>query len=160
MFPEGVGSSCGSEVHLKEFDAVAAVLRPLCPTTPVDAEGFIKISIPLTHGTPVSLRPNVELVVADCSKFLLVRSPAEPESAPISTSLVYGRDNVPFEGSCVVRLLVVRCSSEDVVELSQRVLNFNEFWSMDQTICPSRALFPLRLCNRLSSLLTVLSSRE
>ena len=28
MFPEGVGSSCGSEVLVKEFDVP---LRPLCP---------------------------------------------------------------------------------------------------------------------------------
>ena len=42
MCPGRVGSSYGSEVHVNEFDAVAAVLRPLCPTTPVDVEGFIE----------------------------------------------------------------------------------------------------------------------
>ena len=34
MFPEGVGSSCGSEVHVKEFDV-----------QPVDAEGLIEFPV-------------------------------------------------------------------------------------------------------------------
>ena len=43
MCPGSVGSSCGSEVHVKEFDAVEEVLRPLGQTMLVDAEGFIEV---------------------------------------------------------------------------------------------------------------------
>ena len=70
MFPEGVGSSCGNEVHVKEFDV-----------PPVDAEGFIEFRSLWYFGIPVSLQPSVELDVAHCSEFLLGRDQAEPESA-------------------------------------------------------------------------------
>ena len=70
MFPEGVGSSCGSEVHVKEVDV-----------PPVDAEGLIEFRSLWYFGIPVSLQPSVELDVAHCAEFLLGRGGAELESA-------------------------------------------------------------------------------
>ena len=48
VFLEGVGSSCGSEVHVKEFDV------PL-----VDAEGLVEFRSLWYFGIPVSLQPSV-----------------------------------------------------------------------------------------------------
>ena len=70
MFPEGVRSSCGNEVHVKEFDV-----------PPVDAEELIEYRSLGYFGIPVSLHPSFELDVAHCSEFLLGRDQAEPESA-------------------------------------------------------------------------------
>ena len=70
MFREGVGSSCGSEVHVKEFDV-----------PPVDAEGLIEFRSLWYFGIPASLQPSVELDVAHCAEFPLGRGRAEPESA-------------------------------------------------------------------------------
>ena len=45
-----------NEVHVNEFDAVAEVLRPLCPTTLVDAERFIEFRSPWYLGYPYLFR--------------------------------------------------------------------------------------------------------
>ena len=73
-------SSCGSDLRVKEFDAVVEVLRPLCPTTLVDGRVH-RISVSVVFGMFVFLQPSVELEVALCSVFCRRRSRAEPESA-------------------------------------------------------------------------------
>ena len=61
--------SCGSDLRVKEFDAVAEVLRPLCPTTLVDGRVH-RLSVSVIFGISVFLQPSVELEVAPCSVFL------------------------------------------------------------------------------------------
>ena len=77
MFPE-VGSSCKSEVHVKEFDVP---LRLSCPARLWTRKGSSNFDLCGIFGIPVSLQPSVELDVAHCADFLLGRARAEPESA-------------------------------------------------------------------------------
>ena len=104
LYPGGVGTLV--EVISASIDAVAQVLRPLCPSTLVDGRVH-RISVSVVVGSSVFLQPSVEL-----------------------------------------RLLLVRCSSEDVVELSQRVLNFDEsgLWTKQS---------PLQGCCLLCSFATI-----
>ena len=75
--------SCGSEVHVKEFDAVGAVLRPFVSYYACGRGRIHRISFSVVSGIPVSRRPSVELEVAHCAEFLLRRGRSEPESAQL-----------------------------------------------------------------------------
>ena len=108
-------NSCGSELRVKEFDAVAEVLRPLCPTTLVDGRVH-RTSVSVVFGLSVFLQPSVELEVAPCSVFL-----------------------------------------RSIVELSQRVLNFDEsgVWT-GQSVLRGTVVDAVQGCSWLNSVLEVL----
>ena len=80
MYPGGVGT-------LVEVDSASQSLTlsqkcyVRCVRLRLWTRKVHRISIPVVFGIPVSLGPSVELEVAHCSQFLLVRSRAEPESA-------------------------------------------------------------------------------
>ena len=77
----------------------------------------------------------------------------------ISVSVVFGIP-VSLQPSVELKLLLLQCSSEDVVELSQTVLNFDEsgLWIGQSAL--RGELFTLRLCSRLPSMPAVPSSRD